>query len=212
MAVTSKEIRPASPDAGTKSNSRRLTTVEWLSPAWGRKAAAQIEGYVVYSPGVAVLSTILSVITVGIGVGMLFGDGFATIQGVRFTLNAVGLPVRTDTFPSAPWWLIQLVLVIIQIFGKKVQAFRPLWTPSYIFNAATTSIFLAIGLEMFLHVRIGLNLGPNVFAPEVITPSIIAAMVASVAGHFLALGAEQVTMTGLCMVGAVYSGLMGSNK
>lgn len=212
MSVTSKEIRPASPDARPSSDSRRITTVEWLTPQWGRKAAAQIEGYVVYSPGLAVLSTVLSVITVGIGVGLLFGDGFATIQGVRFTLNAVGLPVRTDTFPSAPWWLIQLVLVVIQIFGKKVQAFRPLWTPSYIFNATTTSVFLAIGLGMALKMRVGLELGPNAFAPGVILPTIVVASIASVAGHFLALGAEQVTMAGLCMVGAVYSGLMGSNK
>lgn len=211
MAVTSKPMRPTAPDS-TSTEGRRVTTIEWLTPAWGRRVAAQVESYVAFSPGIAFLSAILALITLGIGVGLLLGDGFATIQGVRYTLRALGLAIRTDTWPSAPWWTIQVVLVIIQIFGKKLKAFRPLWTPSYIFNATTTSVFLAIGLGQALGIAPGLPIGPDVFRAETLVPTILVAGIAAFAGHILALGAEQVAMTGLCMIGAVYSGLFSTSK
>jgi hypothetical protein len=202
MAVTSKEIRPYSPDARAKSEPERLSFIEWLTPRWGREASRTIEGYVGFSPGMTVACGLMALVTSGIGFGLLFGDGYATIQGVRYLLQLIGLSmVRVDNFPPLEWWTIQVVLVFIQVFAKKIKGMRMLWTPSYIFNATTTAVFIGIGLGMGLGVTFGIG------SQEMVIGTAACGAVGALLGHFLALGAEQVTLTGLCMLGAVYSGL-----
>jgi hypothetical protein len=206
MAVTSKELRASTPDAhaggGISSDTVRLTLIEWLTPTWGRQAARSVQGYVGFSPGLTIACGLLALVTTAIGVGLLFGDGYATIQGVRWLLRLMGLTiVRVDDFPPLEWWTIQVVLVFIQVFAKKVKGMRRLWTPSYVFNAATTAIFIAIGLGLTSNVQFSLS------PMSALVGSSLCSVAGAVLGHSLALGAEQVTLTGLCMLGAVYTGL-----
>jgi hypothetical protein len=203
MAVTSKDLpakRPPSPEGEARADTRQYSFIEWLTPQWGRTAAREIKGYVGFSTPMTMFCGTLSIVVFLIGVGLLFGDGFATIQGVRYTLRILGLPVQVDTFPPLKWWTIQLVLVFIQVFAKKVRGLGVLWTPAYLFNATTTSVFIAIALGRLLGVSFGIT-------EDLLVGTVTCAAIGSVLGHFLALGAEQVTLTGLCMLSATAGGM-----
>lgn len=197
MAVTAKDI-PVSAHAPA----RNLSFIEWLTPTWGRTAGRWVTAHVSDSLSMTIACGLMALITVTIGLGLLFGDGYATIQGVRYVLRIAGLAqIRVDDFPPLPWWTIQVILVFIQVFAKKVAGLRFLWTPSYIFNATTTAVFIGLGVAN----TFGFSLG--ITPREVLVGTGICGGVGAVLGHFLAIGAEQVTLTGLCMLGGIFSGL-----
>jgi len=197
MAVTAREL-----PVPTKTT-RKLTFIERLAPKWGRETAWWIVDEAAESGAWFAASLVMTIIVTGIGLALLFGDGYATIQGVRYFLRLLGLErIRTDDFPAAPWWIIQVVLVIIQVFGKVMPGLRPLWRPSYILNAITTGVFVGIATANLLNVSLGVAEG---IRPTDAT--IVCGIVGAVIGHLLAVGAEQVTLTGLCMAGALFTAL-----
>lgn len=199
MAVQAKDI----PAPAVVRRTRKLTFIERLTPRWGREAAWWIEDEAAASGAWFAASGVMTLIVIGIGVVLLFGDGYATIQGIRYALRGFGFTeVRVDGIPAAPWWTIQVVNVIIQVFFKHLKGLTVLWTPSYIFNAVTTGVFVGIGLSNLLDVGFGFGAG---FWPSGVT--IICGSIGALLGHFLALGAEQVTMTGFCMLGALITAL-----
>lgn len=198
MAVTAKEL----PLPSAVRTTRPLTFIERLTPTWGRKAARWVEDEARASGAWFVVCALMALIIIGIGFAMLFGDGYATIQGIRYLLLALGVSVQVNNMPPAPWWGIQVVLVFVQVFAKVIPGLRPLWTPSYIFNALTTGFFVAIALAGLVGVSLG--------AADGMTPSVgtvAVGIVGAVVGHFLALGAEQVTLTGFCMAGSLFTAL-----
>lgn len=199
MAAVYKDLpagRPPSPEGLAHEDIRQFTFLEWLAPRWGRRATRAIRGYAEYSTSMMFFCGILSLVVFLVGIVLLFGDGYATIQGVRYTLRLLGVPVRVDDFPATPWWTIQLVLIFIQMFAKKVPGLGVLWTPAYIFNATTTSVFIGIALGRLFGIPFGLS-------ESLWFATVLCAGAGSILGHYLALGAEQVTLTGLSMLSVV---------
>lgn len=200
MAVTSRSLNASGVETR---HTRKLTFIERLTPRWGRQAAWWIEEEAADSAPWFVVSGVMTVVVIGIGFLMLFGDGYATIQGIRYFLRALGVPhISVEGMPAIQWWSIQVVLVFIQVFGKVINGMRPLWTPSYIFNVLTTAAFIGIGTSSLLGLPIGLV---SAFHPTEST--IMCGVIGTILGHFLALGAEQVTITGFCMLGALFTAL-----
>ncbi|MEI6776502.1 MAG: hypothetical protein WCK70_06345 [Chloroflexales bacterium] len=198
MSVTSKSI----PTSVVSRKTRDMTFIERLTPKWGRDAAWWVEEEAANSAAWFVVSGVMAVIVFGIGLLMLFGDGYATIQGIRYFVRALGVDIRIDNMPPPEWWIIQVVLVIIQVFGKIIKGMRPLWLPSYIFNVLTTAVFISIAAANLTGAQLQL-IGP--WHPS--DGAIACGVVGSILGHFLALGAEQVTVTSLCMFGSLFTAL-----
>ncbi|RRR70406.1 MAG: hypothetical protein EI684_13365 [Candidatus Viridilinea halotolerans] len=201
IMVVSKDIpakRIQGNEAAPQEDVLQLTFLEWLAPRWGRRATFHVKGLIRHSrsPLMTSFCGAMAFVVFLIGVGLLFGDGYATIQGVRYTLRLLGVPVRVDDFPATPWWTIQLILIFIQVFAKKISGLGVLWTPAYIFNATTTSVFIGVALGRLFGVTFGMS-------ETLLFQTAMCAGVGALLGHYLALGAEQVTLTGLCMLSVV---------
>jgi hypothetical protein len=201
MAVRSRVVtarRSPSPEGGSREDARRqLSFIERLTPGWGREASDWIAKEASESSAWFMACGLMSLVVLFIGIVMLFGDGFATIQAIRYALRAFGLTqVRVDNIPPLQWWLIQLILILIQVFGKHIRGLRPLWRPSIIFNSVTTGMFIGLANARLFSIDFG-------FVEGTLRPTdgtIVSGIIGAILGQILAVGAEQVALVGICML------------
>lgn len=160
---------------------------EDLSPVWAQEAADWLRQQ---DPNWRIVGLIIGLILLCIGFTMLVFGGYTSIQGIRVPINFFGKPwgytIVTNDVPPWQWWLIPLVNTFIQIFFKLVPGLRPLWRPSVIFDATTTAIFIAFGVQAGVIEVLIMKNGAFQLAPEMAHGvSIVAAALISAFGGIL---------------------------
>jgi hypothetical protein len=166
-----------------------------LAPAWGKRAAESVKD--IRSPGYRTLVAIVTLIVCLLGVALLFGGAYTSIQGLKYPLAAMGLPVITAGFPALQWWLWPVGLTIVQIGGKRIDGFRSIWWTAYVFDGATTGVFFSAAVTNLIQTlqRTG-RLGSLEPTQSVVIIGGISALV----GLCVAIFAEQILLASLAIL------------
>jgi hypothetical protein len=140
-----------------------------------------------------VASGLVGVLMLMIGLFLLVGGGYTSIQGVRvplgLTLQRLGSDIiNPEAFPALGWWLLPFANNVIQIFSKHISGLKTLWRPSIIYDTTTTAVYMTIGVTAFLA------------AFDRTTSILIAAFVATAISLFIVVQAEQITFAALCVI------------
>lgn len=162
--------------------------LEALSPKWGLKAAQWVASQ--NDPTFKATALVIAVLLLLVGLALLLGSGYASIQGVRMPLAAAGLPIPTDDFPSAAWWLIPLAIGLVEILPKAIPGLRPIWWPAVVYDGATTALFVVIGLARIL------------LAYDHSINMIVVSIVAAGIGLFAAISAEKIVIVAAVLIAA----------
>ena len=167
-----------------------LTLIERLAPLWGVTAGKWVAKQ---DKGMRVASGVVGVLMLVIGLFLLIGGGYTSIQGVRvplgLTLQRIGSDIiNPEAFPALGWWLLPFANNVIQIFSKHISGLKTLWRPSIIYDTTTTAVYMTIGVMAFLA------------AFDRTTSILIAAFVATAISLFIVVQAEQITFAALCVI------------
>lgn len=167
-----------------------LTLIERLAPLWGVTAGKWVAKQ---DKGMRVASGVVGVLMLLIGLFLLIGGGYTSIQGVRvplgLTLQRIGSDIiNPEAFPALGWWLLPFANNVIQIFSKHISGLKTLWRPSIIYDTTTTAVYMTIGVMAFLA------------AFDRTTSILIAAFVATAISLFIVVQAEQITFAALCVI------------
>lgn len=167
-----------------------LTLIERLAPLWGVTAGKWVAKQ---DKGMRVASGVVGVLMLLIGLFLLIGGGYTSIQGVRvplgLTLQRIGSDIiNPEAFPALGWWLLPFANNVIQIFSKHISGLKTLWRPSIIYDTTTTAVYMTIGVTAFLA------------AFDRTTSILIAAFVATAISLFIVVQAEQITFAALCVI------------
>ena len=167
-----------------------LTLIERLAPLWGVTAGKWVAKQ---DKGMRVASGVVGVLMLVIGLFLLIGGGYTSIQGVRvplgLTLQRLGSDIiNPEAFPALGWWLLPFANNVIQIFSKHISGLKTLWRPSIIYDTTTTAVYMTIGVMAFLA------------AFDRTTSILIAAFVATAISLFIVVQAEQITFAALCVI------------
>lgn len=158
-----------------------------ITPKWGRAAGDWIRDQ--NDPGWYAVGVFLALVLFIVGGGMLFGGGYASIQGVRLPLAFFRLIEVNKDWPALIWWIIPAICTLVQVFAKHLPpAVRNVWRGSMVYDGATTGIFAALAL---IAVLTAYGHAFNMYA---------IAGVAAVVGLLNGVGAESVFLSGLYML------------
>lgn len=171
-----------------------------IAPEWGLDAADWIADQ--EPGGWTTISLILGILVTLLGGVLLFGGGYASIQGIRGPLADLGLKIQVDTFPSFPWWLIPIGNTFVQVFTKWLRGLRGIWRTSMTYDGATSAIFIAWALALWVDTSLASDQATVLWWTIALpTANIIGiGLLASVFGLFTAVFAEQCFLGGLCML------------
>lgn len=193
MAVRSVVIR------GRRDQRDPSPEIEPFAPAWSHQAVDWLWEQPQWWSAVAAVLALVLVVVSGV---LLFGGGYATIQGVRVPLNAIlrlfGRGVETDGLPPLAWWTLPALTNIIQTFARRMPGFRVLWWPTVIIDTATSAVFLALGASLLLASVGGVAL--NVWLWAWLGP------LATLAGFGVTLGAEKLLLGALRILYGIATG------
>lgn len=168
--------------------SHRSGVLDRLSPRWARTAASWLEAQ--RDPDIKVIGLITAILLLLLGLILLLGGGYTSIQGVRLPLATAGLPIQADDFPAPQWWLLPLACTFVEVLVRIIPGLRVVWWPALIYDGTTTAIYVALGLNrLMLAYGYGFHL-------------ILLAGISAVLGLFVAIAAEQLTVTALILIRA----------
>jgi hypothetical protein len=139
-----------------------------------------------------VLTIFLGAIMLLVGVSLLLGGGYTSIQGLRVPLARVGLPVTTEGFPAVQWWLWPLGVGFVEIVARRVEGLRLFWWTAYVFDGVTTALFLSTGLA---------NLLAAYGRPADLIPL---AAASALLGLLIAVLAEQIFLSAICVLRSAF--------
>lgn len=129
----------------TQHATARTTMLDQLAPRWSREAAAWVTKQDDRAWRVAV--GVVGCIVLALGLTLLVGGGYTSIQGVRIPLWRMGLLANADGIPAPIWWLIPIGNTAVQIICRHVPFLRPLWRPSIVYDGTTNALFFTAWLE-----------------------------------------------------------------
>jgi hypothetical protein len=187
-------IAPGAPSMPGMMASEQLTLIERLAPLWGVTAGKWVAKQ---DKGMRVASGLVGVLMLMIGLFLLVGGGYTSIQGVRvplgLTLQRLGYDtINPESFPALGWWLLPFANNVIQIFSKHISGLKKMWFPSVLFDTGTTAVYMTIGVAAFLA------------AFERSAPILVAAFIATFISLIIVVQAEKITFAALCVIrGAV---------
>ena len=165
--------------------------IDVLAPKWAYEASHWVAGQDSSWRGAVGL---ISIILLLIGLALLFGSGYTSIQGIRGPLARMQIIAESASFPGAVWWIIPGANVLIQVFAKRVPKLRVLWRPSIVYDGTTNAVFLAGWIGMLF-----LSYGSE-------APIWMLGLLGAGLGFMFALAAEQAFLAAVCLFRAAATG------
>lgn len=173
--------------------------IEPFAPAWSHQAVDWLWEQPQWWSAVAAILALVLVVASGL---LLFGGGYATIQGVRVTGNAIlrlfGRGIETRGLPPLEWWVLPALTNVVQIFARRMPGFRVAWWPTVVLDTATSAIYLALGAGLLLFSVGGVSLGFWLWFWLV--------PLATVMGFGVTLGAEKLLLGALRILYGIATG------
>jgi hypothetical protein len=142
-AAAPAEVERARPRRAAK---KRQGLFDDILPAWGYRVG---DWFVEQRDlGWRVAGLIVAVfVLLPLALVAVFGNGLASINGLRIPLRAFGLNV--DAVPWPAWVILPVIIFLVQVVIRHIPALRWLWRPTMIYDGATTSMFIALGILTF---------------------------------------------------------------
>lgn len=82
-----------------------------------------------------------------LAIAAVFGNGLASVNGLRIPLRDFGLNVDAIAWPV--WLIIPVIIFLVQVVIRHIPELRWLWRPVTLYDGATTSMFIALGIMTF---------------------------------------------------------------
>ena len=136
-----ERARPRKPAAR-----KRQGLLDDILPAWGYR----VGDWVVERNDVGWrIAGIISAVFVllPLAFAAVFGNGLASVNGLRIPLRDFGLNVAAVPWPA--WLIIPVIIFLIQVVIRHIPELRWLWRPTTVYDGATTSMFIALGIMTF---------------------------------------------------------------
>ena len=172
----------------------QLNLIERLAPTWGVTAGRWVAKQ---DKGMKVASGLVGVLMLIVGLFLLVGGGYTSIQGVRvplgLTLQRLGYDtISPETFPAIGWWLFPLASNMVQIFSKHIAGLKRFWFWTVLYDSVSTAVYMTIGISAFLA------------AFERVSSILVATLIAALISMFIVVQSEKITFSALCVIrGAV---------
>lgn len=146
LAPKAEAAAPAERSRPRKPVKKRQGLLDDILPAWGYR----VGDWVVERNDVGWrIAGIISAVFVllPLAFAAVFGNGLASVNGLRLPLRDFGLNVAAVPWPT--WLIIPVIIFLIQVVIRHIPELRWLWRPTTVYDGATTSMFIALGIMTF---------------------------------------------------------------